>query len=182
MSVTGKMHQLEPFLVGVGDTGTLAPVTGGILGLPPYAWGIPLTSLDEQTKLIPVHPLDAIRIRQELGWSERQIAKHLNLPCSTIHGYLLNNTKTSVPHNPLLSPNNIYCMGWSIRVIAGHLQANRSTIHYCLSKNNITRASNNLTPLSPNNIYCEDSILTYLGSGRARRPSSGVTTPARPFW
>lgn len=34
---------------------------------------------------------DAIRLRQELGWPERKIAEHLSLPCSTIHGYLLNN-------------------------------------------------------------------------------------------
>jgi len=46
---------------------------------------------------------DAIRLRQELGWSERQIGKHLSLPCSTIHGYLLRNNK------PIsLKNNNVY--------------------------------------------------------------------------
>ena len=55
--------------------------------------------------------LDAIRIRQELGWSERQIVDHLNTPKTTIHQWLVGNTATTVvKNNTPLSPNNIYCM------------------------------------------------------------------------
>lgn len=54
---------------------------------------------------------DAIQLRQELGWTERRIAEHLSLPCSTIHGYLLNNvTPTPLKNNTHLTPNNIHCM------------------------------------------------------------------------
>lgn len=54
---------------------------------------------------------DAIRLRQELGWSERQIAEHLHEWRSTIH-YWLHKNGTRKAHNnsaPLI-PNNIYCM------------------------------------------------------------------------
>lgn len=42
---------------------------------------------------------DAIRIRQELGWSERQIASHLNLPRPTINVWLANNSITRLAKN-----------------------------------------------------------------------------------
>lgn len=55
--------------------------------------------------------LDAIRLRQELGWSERQIASQLNVPRPTINVWLANNPKYMMAKNTApLSPNNIYCM------------------------------------------------------------------------
>jgi len=42
---------------------------------------------------------DAIRIRQELGWTERHIANHLSLPQPTIHVWLINNSVPSVIKN-----------------------------------------------------------------------------------
>lgn len=54
---------------------------------------------------------DAIRIRQELGWSERRIASHLNLSRPTINYWLAKNGAHVVARNntPLI-PNNIYHM------------------------------------------------------------------------
>ncbi len=55
--------------------------------------------------------LDAIRLRQELGWSERQIAGHLSLPRTTIQRFLAHNNTHEMAHNATpLSPNTIYCM------------------------------------------------------------------------
>lgn len=55
--------------------------------------------------------LDAIRIRQELGWSIRVIAGHLRVPKSDIHYWLSNNGTHAPSHNTTpLPPNNIYCM------------------------------------------------------------------------
>ncbi len=55
--------------------------------------------------------LDAIRIRQELGWSIRVIAGHLQVPKSDVYLWLSNNSEARVSHNTTpLSPNNIYCM------------------------------------------------------------------------
>ena len=42
---------------------------------------------------------DAIRLRQELGWSEREIANHLSLPQPTIHVWLISNPIPSVIKN-----------------------------------------------------------------------------------
>jgi len=42
---------------------------------------------------------DAIRIRQELGWSERQIMAHLSLPRRTIRRYVGHNSEAKVGHN-----------------------------------------------------------------------------------
>lgn len=54
---------------------------------------------------------DAIRIRQELEWSERQIADHLRVPKTTVHEWLVGNSKANVVKNNLpLTPNNIYHM------------------------------------------------------------------------
>lgn len=54
---------------------------------------------------------DAIRIRQELGWSERQIARHLAIDHRTIHRWLPRNDNHQLPHNYTpLTPNNIYHM------------------------------------------------------------------------
>lgn len=54
---------------------------------------------------------DVIRIRQELGWSERQIVEHLNLPLTTISRWVSHNSTTSLSHNTTpLSPNTIHCM------------------------------------------------------------------------
>ena len=55
--------------------------------------------------------LDAIRLRQELEWSERQIANHLSLPQPTIHTWLINNiNRRVIKNNTPLSPNAIYSM------------------------------------------------------------------------
>lgn len=52
---------------------------------------------------------DAIRLRQELGWSERRLAEHLNLACSTIHSYLLNNSEPIMLNNkPSIYLNQVY--------------------------------------------------------------------------
>lgn len=55
--------------------------------------------------------LDAIRIRQELGWSNRRIATQLSLPEATIRLWLYNNSEAKVRRNgtPLV-PNTVYCM------------------------------------------------------------------------
>ena len=54
---------------------------------------------------------DAIRIRQELGWTERKIAGHLSLPRTTIQRFLAHNNTHEMAHNATpLSPNTIYCM------------------------------------------------------------------------
>ncbi len=53
---------------------------------------------------------DAIRIRQELGWSERTIARHLAIDYRTIHRWLPRNNTHGAPHNKPLVPSNIYCM------------------------------------------------------------------------
>jgi len=42
---------------------------------------------------------DAIRLRQELGWSERQIANHLSLPRDTIHRWLVHNSVPRMVQN-----------------------------------------------------------------------------------
>lgn len=55
--------------------------------------------------------LDAIRLRQELGWSNRRIAAHLTVPETTIRRWIRHNYKARVRQNTApLSPNNIYCM------------------------------------------------------------------------
>lgn len=55
--------------------------------------------------------LDAIRIRQELGWSERRIAVHLSLPLTTISRWVSHNSKRGLSHNNgPISPNNLYCI------------------------------------------------------------------------
>lgn len=54
--------------------------------------------------------LDAIRLRQELGWSERSIMAHLSLPETTIRRWLRHNNSHDTRHNKPLAPNNIYCM------------------------------------------------------------------------
>jgi len=50
-----------------------------------------------------VEQKNKIRLRQELGWSKRGIATHLSLPCSTIHGYLRNNSKARLRNNSVFS-------------------------------------------------------------------------------
>jgi len=54
---------------------------------------------------------DAIRIRQELGWSEWEIANHLSLPQPTIHLWLTKNS-VAVPINnsPPLALNTVHVM------------------------------------------------------------------------
>jgi len=55
--------------------------------------------------------LDAIRIRQELGWSIDKIAVYLSLPPTTIARWVSHNPEARLPHNTApLSPDNIYCM------------------------------------------------------------------------
>jgi len=55
--------------------------------------------------------LDAIRLRQELGWSNRRIAAHLTVPEPTTRRWIRHNYKARVRQNTApLSPNNIYCM------------------------------------------------------------------------
>ena len=55
--------------------------------------------------------LDALRLRQEMGWSIRQIAGHLRLEKSTIHRWLSRELEAKVSHNTApLFPNNIYRM------------------------------------------------------------------------
>lgn len=52
---------------------------------------------------------DAIRIRQELGWSIDRIVEHLGLPRTTIARWVSHNGKAKPYHNAKpLSPNNIY--------------------------------------------------------------------------
>jgi len=55
--------------------------------------------------------LDAIRLRQELGWSIRVIAGHLGVPKSDIHEWVSNNITHELSKNiASLSLNNIYRM------------------------------------------------------------------------
>lgn len=54
---------------------------------------------------------DAIRLRQELGWSERQIAGQLNVPRPTINVWLADNPKRTVAkNNGLLALNTVHIM------------------------------------------------------------------------
>ena len=50
--------------------------------------------------------LDAIRLRQELGWSERQIAGQLNVPRPTINVWLADNPKRTVAKNTAVEVKN----------------------------------------------------------------------------
>ncbi len=53
---------------------------------------------------------DALRIRQELGWSERAIANHLSLPRDTVHHWMVLNAKAGLVHNPPLALNTVHVM------------------------------------------------------------------------
>jgi len=54
---------------------------------------------------------DAIRLRQELGWSERKIANHLSLPKPTIHDWLVGISDCNVVgNNNHLDLNKVYIM------------------------------------------------------------------------
>ncbi|GEM_PF-3106749 len=53
---------------------------------------------------------DALRIRRELGWSQRQIAGHLSLPKSTIDAWLPKNPAATVPNNSPLALNAVHVM------------------------------------------------------------------------
>ena len=48
---------------------------------------------------------DAIRLRRELGWSERRIARHLTIDYRTIHRWLPHNGRHNMPH--ILSLNQV---------------------------------------------------------------------------
>ena len=54
--------------------------------------------------------LNAIRLRQELGWSNRAIMAHLSLPETTIRRWLRHNNSHDTRHNKPLTPNALYCM------------------------------------------------------------------------
>ena len=54
---------------------------------------------------------DAIRLRQELRWTERQIANHLSLPQPTIHVWLINNSVSRViKNNGVLPLGSVHIM------------------------------------------------------------------------
>ena len=51
---------------------------------------------------------DAIRLRRELGWSERRIARHLTIDYRTIHRWLPHNGRHNMPH--ILPLNHVHIM------------------------------------------------------------------------
>jgi hypothetical protein len=53
---------------------------------------------------------DAVRLRQEMGWSERQIANHLGLPQPTIHVWLINKSEPNMINNSPLKFNTVHVM------------------------------------------------------------------------